>query len=73
MRLGLKVAAVFMKSPEQGARTSVYAAASPDLAHVTGAYLASSRLARPHQRAHDDAVAARLWAVSEGLVARSAG
>jgi retinol dehydrogenase-14 len=73
MRLALRVGAILMKSPEQGARTSVYAASSPDLAHVTGAYLANSRLATPHQRAQDDAAAARLWAVSEDLVARSAG
>ena len=73
MRLALRVGAILMKSPEQGARTSVYAASSPALAHVTGAYLANSRLATPHQRAQDDAAAARLWAVSEDLVARSAG
>ncbi len=36
MRLALRVGAILMKSPEQGARTSVYAASSPDLAHVTG-------------------------------------
>jgi NAD(P)-dependent dehydrogenase (short-subunit alcohol dehydrogenase family) len=73
MRLGLTVGAVFLKSPEQGARTSVYAASAAELANVTGAYLAKSRRARPHQRARDDAAAARLWAVSEELVARSAG
>ena len=67
MRLALRVGAILMKSPEQGARTSVYAASSPALAHVTGAYLANSRLATPHQRAQDDAAAARLWAVSEDL------
>ena len=34
MRLALRVGAILMKSPEQGARTSVYAASSPALAHV---------------------------------------
>jgi NAD(P)-dependent dehydrogenase (short-subunit alcohol dehydrogenase family) len=70
--LALRVGAPVMKSPEQGARTSVYAASSPELAGRTGEYLAKSRVATPSKRALDDAVAARLWSVSEDLVAGSA-
>jgi len=50
----------------------VYAASSPELAGRTGEYLAKSRVATPSKRALDDAVAARLWSVSEDLVAGSA-
>ena len=71
-RLVLRAGALLMKSPEQGAQTSVYAASSPELVGRTGEYLAKSRVAKPSARAQDDVAAARLWSVSEALVAGSA-
>lgn len=71
-RLVLRAGALLMKSPEQGAHTSVYAASSPELVGRTGEYLAKSRVAKPSARAQDDVAAARLWSVSEDLVAGSA-
>lgn len=71
-RLVLRAGALLMKSPEQGAHTSVYAASSPELVGRTGEYLAKSRVAKPSARAQDDVAAARLWSVSEALVAGSA-
>ncbi len=71
-RLVLRAGALLMKSPEQGALTSVYAASSPELVGRTGEYLAKSRVAKPSARAQDDVAAARLWSVSEDLVAGSA-
>jgi NAD(P)-dependent dehydrogenase (short-subunit alcohol dehydrogenase family) len=59
----------FMKSPEQGAATSIYVASSPDLVGVTGRYFAKSAPARSSKRSHDQAVAQRLWRLSEELVA----
>lgn len=70
--LVLRAGALLMKSPEQGALTSVYAASSPELVGRTGEYLAKSRVAKPSARAQDDVAAARLWSVSEDLVAGSA-
>lgn len=70
--LVLRAGALLMKSPEQGAQTSVYAASSPELVGRTGEYLAKSRVAKPSARAQDDVAAARLWSVSEDLVAGSA-
>ena len=70
--LVLRAGALLMKSPEQGAQTSVYAASSPELVGRTGEYLAKSRVAKPSARAQDDVAAARLWSVSEALVAGSA-
>jgi retinol dehydrogenase 14 len=58
----------FMKTPEQGATTSVLAASSPALEHVTGEFLAGGRVTRSSPRSHDEAVAARLWQVSSALV-----
>ena len=56
-------------SPEQGARTSVYLCSSPEVAGVTGTYFAKCRPKTPSANARDEAAAARLWAVSEELVA----
>lgn len=54
---------------EQGARTSVYLATSPDVAHTSGRYFVDSRPATPSREARDEAVAARLWKESERLLA----
>jgi len=56
-------------SPEQGARTQVYVASAPELADITGGYWVKSAPATPSVAAQDDAAAARLWDVSEQLVA----
>jgi retinol dehydrogenase-12 len=57
-------------SVEEGARTSVYLAASPDVAGLSGGYYVKCRLAELQTRpeAVSDAVAERLWKVSEELV-----
>jgi NAD(P)-dependent dehydrogenase (short-subunit alcohol dehydrogenase family) len=70
---GIKVYAPFSLTPEQGARTSVYLCSSPDVAGVSGRYFAKCKEKTPAANARDEAAAARLWAVSEELVARAAG
>ena len=55
---------LILKSPEQGAETSVYVATSPALAGVTGRYFARSREARAADVAEDRTVAERLWKLS---------
>jgi NAD(P)-dependent dehydrogenase (short-subunit alcohol dehydrogenase family) len=64
------VSHLFMKSPEQGAATQTWLAASPQAAGLNGQYFADVNPARPSRLAEDDALAARLWAVSEGLAAK---
>jgi NAD(P)-dependent dehydrogenase (short-subunit alcohol dehydrogenase family) len=59
----------FALSPEQGARTQVYVASAPELAGITGGYWVKFAPATPSAAAQDDAAAARLWEVSEELVA----
>jgi len=56
--------APFLKTPAQGARTSIHLAASPSVAGVTGSYFKDEREARPRAAALDAAAAARLWEVS---------
>lgn len=68
MRLMVPLVRPFMKSPEQGARTSIHLASSPELDGVSGKYFADGR-AKPSSRASYDVEAAgRLWQVSAELV-----
>ena len=58
----------FMRSPERGADTVVWAASSSELDGVTGGYFHDRRPKRSSERSHDEAIAKRLWRVSEELV-----
>jgi NAD(P)-dependent dehydrogenase (short-subunit alcohol dehydrogenase family) len=58
----------FMKSPAQGAATSVYLASSPEVDGVTGSYFADCKPRASSKRSHDLATAERLWQVSADLV-----
>lgn len=69
----LRIARPFFLSPEQGARTPVHVAASPDLAGTTGAYFDAMRPARTSAAARDDDLAAALWERSEQLLGLDAG
>lgn len=55
----------FLKSTEQGAATSVYAATAPELAGKSGAYLVNCDIAEPSAQAQDAELARKLWAVTE--------
>jgi len=61
----------FLMSPEEGAVNSLYAAASPDMEGVSGAYLVKMRPADPNPIANDADLAAQLWSESERLVAKA--
>jgi WW domain-containing oxidoreductase len=64
------VGPLVLKSVAQGAATQVYVAAHPALAGTSGAYLADCNVATPRADADDPALARRLWAVTEEVVAR---
>jgi hypothetical protein len=57
-------------SVEEGAKTSVYLATSPEVAGLSGGYYVKCHLAQLQTRpeAVTDAVGERLWKVSEELV-----
>ena len=57
-----------MKTPQQGAATSIYLASSPKVEGVTGTYFANGRPQTSNKASYDEAAAARLWQVSAGLV-----
>ena len=58
-----------LKSVPQGAATEVYVAVHPAVATISGAYFADCNVARPRRDAEDAALAAKLWQVSEKIVA----
>ncbi len=66
-KYGTKLVKPFLLSSEQGARTSIYLASSPDVEGVTGEYFVKCRIATPSKRARDEASAKRLWELSEQL------
>jgi NAD(P)-dependent dehydrogenase (short-subunit alcohol dehydrogenase family) len=60
----------FMRTPEQGAQTILYAATAPELEGVSGEYFSNSRRARPSRMARNDVAARKLWALTAELIAR---
>jgi len=55
------------KTVEQGAATTCYVAASPDLSGVSGFYFADCNVVQPGGYMEDTAMATQLWEVSEDL------
>lgn len=60
---------VSLKSAAQGAATEVYLATNPALANVSGRYFADCNVAKPRSDTNDQALAQKLWEVSEKIVA----
>jgi retinol dehydrogenase 14 len=58
----------FLKTPAQGAQTSIYLASSPDMDGVTGQFLVNGKPRTANKVAYDPAMMARLWQTSAGLV-----
>jgi NAD(P)-dependent dehydrogenase (short-subunit alcohol dehydrogenase family) len=68
-----RLAWLFAISPEEGARTSVYLATSPEVEGVTGRYFVKQRPVASSAASRDEAAARRLWQVSEELTGGSKG
>ncbi|HEX6910397.1 MAG TPA: SDR family NAD(P)-dependent oxidoreductase [Longimicrobium sp.] len=63
----LKLLKPFMRTPEQGARTAVWLASSPQAGRVTGEYFKDERPARSSELSRDVAAARQLWEISERM------
>ena len=69
-RVGLTIGApLVLKSIPEGAATQCYLAVHPDVAGVSGKYFADCNEAQTSAHGRDDAMAEKLWDVSEGIVA----
>lgn len=64
----MTLASPFAINEEQGARTSIYLASSPEVQGVTGKYWVREKAVTPSAAAQDAESARRLWAVSEQLL-----
>ena len=54
-------------SPEEGARTIIYLASSPEVAGVSGGYFFENKPATPTAEARNDDDAKRLWQISQQI------
>ncbi len=63
-----RVALPLLKTPAQGAQTSIYLASSPDMDGVTGQFFANRKPKTANKVAYDTDMTARLWQVSADLV-----
>jgi NAD(P)-dependent dehydrogenase (short-subunit alcohol dehydrogenase family) len=59
---------LFAISPDKGAETTIYLAASPEVAGVTGKYFAKKQAVKSSGASYDEAAQRRLWEMSEQLV-----
>jgi NAD(P)-dependent dehydrogenase (short-subunit alcohol dehydrogenase family) len=67
MGLTVRVFAPLMLSPEQGAKTVVWLASSPEVEHSTGKYFAKQAEMKSSKESYDLEVAKHLWEVSREL------
>jgi NAD(P)-dependent dehydrogenase (short-subunit alcohol dehydrogenase family) len=58
---GIRFAKHFALSPQEGARTLIYLASSPEGGNVTGQYFHECRVVEPSLAAQNEALAQRLW------------
>ncbi|MGC8555373.1 MAG: SDR family oxidoreductase [Candidatus Acidulodesulfobacterium sp.] len=64
------VGGFFGRSPQEGAKTSVYLAVSKDVENITGKYFSDSKIAKPHDIACDKDTRTKLWRLSEELIGK---
>ncbi|XP_025904393.1 retinol dehydrogenase 12-like [Nothoprocta perdicaria] len=74
VRVLFALAGPFMKSPEEGATSTIFCAVSEEAAGISGKYFSSDcRLALPAAPARDPRLARQLWDESERLTGLAAG
>ncbi len=66
-RVFLPLVRPFLKTPDEGAQTSVYLASSPEVDGVTGRYFANRKPKTSSKGSYDTAAQARLWQISADL------
>jgi NAD(P)-dependent dehydrogenase (short-subunit alcohol dehydrogenase family) len=69
--LFFRAARPFLKTPAQGAQTTIHLAASPVVEGVSGRYFSDQKPASSSGRSHDREAQARLWELSRELVGLS--
>jgi len=72
-KIVLPLLALFFKTPDQGAATSIHLCADPEIDAQNGTYFADMKPVPLAGRAEDPELAKRLWSESEKLVGLSSG
>ena len=72
MSVAVKIAGPFMLTPEEGARTVVYAASSPAVESVSGKYFIKEAEAKSSRDSYNPEIAGRLWDISARLAKATA-
>jgi NAD(P)-dependent dehydrogenase (short-subunit alcohol dehydrogenase family) len=67
MSVLVKLARPFLLTPEEGAKTSVHLASSPEVEGISGKYFAKCRPVRSNDISLDEASQKKLWALSEEM------
>jgi len=67
IKLFTKLFFSFAKSPEEGAKTSIYLASSPDVENISGKYYIDKKKAKSKDITYDESIAKRLWDVCTDL------
>lgn len=65
--LGFRLIAPFVTKPDEGAKTSIYLASSPQVDGVSGKYFVKCKETRSSAASYDEAAARRLWDLSAEL------
>ena len=68
---GMKLISPFIRKPEQGAQTSIYLAASPEVEGVTGKYFVDCKPVQSSPLSYDMSLAGKLWQVSLELTGKT--
>jgi NAD(P)-dependent dehydrogenase (short-subunit alcohol dehydrogenase family) len=66
-KMGMALLKPFALSPEQGARTPIYLASSPEVEGVTGKFYINSKPARSSTASYDETAQHELWQLSEQM------
>jgi NAD(P)-dependent dehydrogenase (short-subunit alcohol dehydrogenase family) len=67
VRGALLIMRPFSRTPERGADTSIYLAASPQVEGISGQYFVDRQAVRSSAASYDEAAQRRLWALSEQM------
>jgi NAD(P)-dependent dehydrogenase (short-subunit alcohol dehydrogenase family) len=68
MRVAMRLARPFLRTPARGADTGIWLATAPEAASLSGQYVVDRRVQTPRGQGADDTLAAELWRISERLV-----
>ena len=62
-----RVISKFGMSPEEGAKTSIFLATSPEVANVTGKYFEKQKIVSSSKESYDKSASEKLWRISSEL------